>query len=58
VKDHADMVLAHVIRDFLLEKGADGEVRLDGVHSLLDLLRRDGQSEVNIVAPTQKQTEK
>ena len=54
VEDHAHVALAHLIRDLLLEEGADGEVRLDGGDGLLNLLGRDGQPEVHIVASAQK----
>ncbi len=54
MKDHAEVVFAHVVRDLLLEEGADGEVGLDKVHRLLDLLRGDGQPEVYIMSPGDK----
>jgi hypothetical protein len=53
VEDHAHVVLADIIRDLLLEEWADGEVWFDGCDGLLDLLRGDGQPEVNLVTPVQ-----
>ena len=49
MEDETQVLLAHVLRDLLLQEGADHEIRLHGVHALPDMVRGYCQPKLDLM---------